>query len=386
MASRRRRSFADQYLAGDAVQGEATTGPAVADRTDQELDAILEPYLARDRRAIKDLPIDTLEPSPFQARQSFDPTQHAELVASIKNRGFFGVISVRPHPDVAQRYQIVYGERRWRAAKEAGLKTIPAQIGTYDDLAVMDIGLMENIHRADPHPLDMAQGLRRRMDAEGLSVRQVSDRLGISKSFVENHLALLRLPEDVQDMVRQRTDTLRAAREISKLPTKEARAPLIAGVIAGELSKAEIARQVQMILAPPPRAMPAINDTPPTLLVPSREPAYDTSVSLHALEHAEPGGGDWLGDTATAGGAAAHRSPRAAYPDRHTEAASPAPSVDTLLLLDWQKECARIERAIVHWRTQLTRHQNDALRQRIRADIEGLQMMLQQMYSMVTNA
>jgi ParB family chromosome partitioning protein len=379
MASRRRRSFADQYREGDAAQAAPNDVPAVADRTDQELDAILEPYLARDRRTIKDVPVEQLESSPFQARQFFDPQSHAELVVSIKQRGFFGVISVRPHPTAAQRYQIVYGERRWRAAKDAGLQSIPAQIGHYDDIAMMDIGLMENIHRADPHPLDMAHGLRRRMQVDDLSIRQVSDHLGVSKSFVENHLALLQLPPDVQDMVRQRSDTLRAAREIGKLPTAELRAPLIAGVVAGEFGKAEVTRRVQALLAPPPPPVPQ----PDTHRA---APAYTSDNDQHTMPDAVSDDLRWLVDEEPVAGVVARPHPPSSV--EHTQDMRPVPetpSPDTSLLLDWQKECARIERAIVHWRTQLAMHKDEALRQRVRADIEGLQLMLQHMDEMVSS-
>lgn len=198
-----------------------------------------------------DIPTELIDPSPFQARQEFPDLE--ELADSMRTHGFTSRIRVRPHPTEAERYQLVYGERRLRAARLAGLSIIPCDVAQHSDADLREIGLAENIIRKDLTPLEEAQALRQALDARDednrpiYSIRSLAARLGKDKGYIQNRLKLLEAPADVQEMVAARPDTMRVAREISKLPTAEARAPLIDGVLDGSVNAQQVAKIVRDI-------------------------------------------------------------------------------------------------------------------------------------------
>ncbi len=199
--------------------------------------------LPQRRPVVQDIPIDRIAPNPFQARRSFDDLD--ELAEAIRVQGFTSRLRVRPHPESAHQFQIVYGERRLRAAHLAGLLAVPCDIADHSDTEMIEIGLAENIQRRDLTPLEEARAFRTLIDERTYSVRRLAERIGKDKSYVENRLTLLRVPDDVQHMVEQRPDSLRAAREIARLDDAGARAPLIAGVIAGELTTEAVREAVR---------------------------------------------------------------------------------------------------------------------------------------------
>lgn len=203
-----------------------------------------------DRPAMpQDIPIDQIEPSPLQARQEFKNLE--ELAQSMREHGFTSRIRVRPHPTVPERYQLVYGERRLRAARMAGINTIPCDVAPHSDAELREIGLTENIVREDLSPLEEArafeQALAARDDAGQAiySIRSLAERIGKDKGYIQNRIKLLETPNDVQQMVEARPDTLRAAREIAKLPTPEAREPLITGLLSGDVNAHVVTRIVR---------------------------------------------------------------------------------------------------------------------------------------------
>lgn len=148
---------------------------------------------------IVELPLDKIEPGPFQARQDFDQESISELAASIKTHGIMQPVVVRPLGD--DRYQLVIGERRWRACREAGLQTIPAVIRRLDDLASSEMMLIENVQRRDLNPLEEAQAYRRLIEEFGLTQDEISRRVGKSRPFIANTLRLLQLPTEVQSLI-----------------------------------------------------------------------------------------------------------------------------------------------------------------------------------------
>ncbi len=194
-----------------------------------------------DRPAMpQDIPIDHIEPSPLQARQEFKNLE--ELAQAMREHGFTSRLRVRPHPTEPELYQLVYGERRLRAARMAGITTIPCDVAPHSDAELREIGLTENIVREDLSPLEEARAFEQALsarDAAGqpiYSIRSLAERIGKDKGYIQNRIKLLETPDDVQQMVEVRPDTLRAAREIAKLPTPASREPLITRLITGEMN------------------------------------------------------------------------------------------------------------------------------------------------------
>ncbi|NTU85423.1 MAG: ParB/RepB/Spo0J family partition protein, partial [Chloroflexales bacterium] len=173
------------------------------------------------RTVVQDIGVGRIQPNPFQARQAF--TDLEELAQAIRAQGFTTRLRVRPHPERPNTFQLVYGERRLRAARLAGLDSVPCEIADHSDDDLVEIGLAENIQRRDLEPLDEARAFATFIEQRGYSVRRLAERIGKDKSYVEDRLALLRMPADVQGMVAQRADTLRSARESRANPDVFAR-------------------------------------------------------------------------------------------------------------------------------------------------------------------
>ena len=139
---------------------------------------------------VRNIPLDRITPNPDQPRMTFDEDALAELAASITEHGVLQPILVRPTDEI-QRFQLVAGERRWRAARAAGLKEIPALIEQLDDETAMEIGIIENRQREDLSPLEEAMIYDRMTHEHGYSVRRLAQKLGKDKGYIENRLRLL---------------------------------------------------------------------------------------------------------------------------------------------------------------------------------------------------
>ena len=142
--------------------------------------------------------VELLQPNPDQPRRRFDDAELDELTQSIRERGVLQPILVRPAPGTSERYQIVAGERRWRAAQRAGLHKVPILVRPFDDVEVAEIGIIENVQRADLNPLEEAQGYKSLIDRFGRTQEQIAKTVGKSRSHVANLLRLLNLPVSVQ--------------------------------------------------------------------------------------------------------------------------------------------------------------------------------------------
>lgn len=151
------------------------------------------------RRADAKMPIERVVPNPDQPRRTFDQDALNELASSIKEKGIIQPIIVRADPTDPTQYQIVAGERRWRAAQLASLHEIPVLIREFDDTEVLEVAIIENIQRADLNPVDEATGYRHLMDRFGHTQDELSKVLGKSRSHVANQMRLLALPQDVLD-------------------------------------------------------------------------------------------------------------------------------------------------------------------------------------------
>lgn len=160
----------------------------------------LEPPKSMDGGSV--LPVDVLEPGPFQPRQHMEPEALTELADSIRTRGILQPILVRPHPDRPHVFQIIAGERRWRAAQLASLHEVPVHIRALDDGDAMAAALVENLQRADLNAIEEAEGLQRLLDDYRLTQEELAGAIGKSRPHVANMVRLLQLPSPVREAVR----------------------------------------------------------------------------------------------------------------------------------------------------------------------------------------
>jgi len=155
------------------------------------------------RRADQVVPIDQIEPNPDQPRRSFSPGELEDLAASIREKGVIQPLILRANPRREGSYEIVAGERRWRAAQMAQLHSVPALIRDYSDTESLEIAIIENIQRADLNAIEEAGGYRELMDRFGHTQEKLAAALGKSRSHIANMLRLLNLPSEVQTYLKE---------------------------------------------------------------------------------------------------------------------------------------------------------------------------------------
>src|SRR6056297_1744079 len=148
------------------------------------------------------IPIELIFPNPDQPRRSFDTEKLDDLAASIKEKGIIQPLIVRPRPSNDSEFEIVAGERRWRAAQKAKLHQVPVLVRDFDDTEVLEVAIIENIQRADLNPVEEAAGYSQLMDKFGHTQEKLSDVLGKSRSHIANSVRLLTLPDEVQTYLR----------------------------------------------------------------------------------------------------------------------------------------------------------------------------------------
>ena len=166
-------------------------------------------------RAVEELPVEKIRPNPGQPRHTFDEAAMEELAASIRQYGVLQPILVRP---AADGYEIVAGERRYRAAKQAGL---PAIVRRFDPAEMAEVAIIENVQREDLNVIEEAQAYQALMDRFGLTQAELSQKVGASRSHIANILRLLTLPERVQESLLQGVLVMGQARPVLALPTPE---------------------------------------------------------------------------------------------------------------------------------------------------------------------
>jgi ParB/RepB/Spo0J family partition protein len=211
--------------------------------------------------------IDHIEANPEQPRLSFEPEALNELAASIREHGVLQPILVRPlGPNT---YQIVAGERRWRASRLAGLLTIPALIEEIDDDTALEIAIIENLQREDLSPLDEAAMYDRMVHEHGYSIRKLADKLGKDKGYLENRLRLADAPPEIRELVSLRKDSLSHAYELMKVEDPKKRRRLAEQVARGELTLIKLRDKIE---GRPSRPGPAIDEGVPIPDVAEMEP------------------------------------------------------------------------------------------------------------------
>lgn len=187
----------------------------------------------------RDIPIEKILPNPGQPRRSFDPEKLDDLAASIKEKGIIQPLIVRPKPGTDGTFEIVAGERRWRAAQMAKLHEVPVLIREFDDTEVLEVAIIENIQRADLNPVEEAAGYQQLMDKFGHTQERLAEALGKSRSHIANSMRLLGLPSEVQTYLSEEKLSAGHARALitSDDPAKLAREVIKKGLSVRDTEK-----------------------------------------------------------------------------------------------------------------------------------------------------
>jgi ParB family chromosome partitioning protein len=180
-----------------------------------------------------EVPLDKIEQNPFQPRKSFDKEELASLSASVKEHGILQPLVVRV---IGDHFQLVAGERRLRAAQDAGLATVPIRVVDFNDQQVLEAALAENIHRADLNPIEKAQGFKEYLDRFGVNHEQLAQRLGLARSTITNLVNLLEMAPAVQEGLRLNQISEAHAKLLKGVKNKDRQIALFKQIVAMGLS------------------------------------------------------------------------------------------------------------------------------------------------------
>ena len=211
------------------------------------LDALIDTRDVRTQGSsnLNEIPIEQIEPNPEQPRREFDETAMQELATSIQTMGIIAPITLRQV--AADRYQIIAGERRWRASQRAGLKTIPAYIRTVEDENVMELALVENIQREDLNAIEIALAYEHLAETTGMTQEKISERVGKSRTAVTNYMRLLKLPAQIQMALKNHEIDMGHARALLALDSPSMQLKLFRDVLKNQYSVRKVEEMVQMM-------------------------------------------------------------------------------------------------------------------------------------------
>ncbi|MCD9624454.1 ParB/RepB/Spo0J family partition protein [Rhabdothermincola salaria] len=211
---------------------------------------------------LHELPISQIEPNRYQPREYFDEEQLVSLAASIRAVGVLQPVLVRPAGP--ERYELIAGERRWRAARRAGLQTIPALVRQTEDVRSLEHALVENLHRADLNPLEEAAAYQQLIEEFDHTQEEVATRVGKSRSAVANTLRLLHLPATIQRLVQDGQLSAGHARALLGTPDRQFQEALAQRAVAERLTVRDVEEEVRRHqtetddpATPPPTKAPA---------------------------------------------------------------------------------------------------------------------------------
>ncbi|MGI6223871.1 MAG: ParB/RepB/Spo0J family partition protein [Prevotella sp.] len=211
------------------------------------LDALISTEAVRTSGSstINEIALDQIEPNPNQPRHDFDEESLQELANSIREIGIIQPITLRQVTE--NRFQIIAGERRWRASQLAGLKTIPAYIRTIKDESVMEMALVENIQREDLNPIEIALAYEHLLETPGMTQERVSERVGKSRVAITNYLRLLKLPAQVQMALQKKEIDMGHARALLGLDDPHLQLKLFNEVVKNQYSVRKVEEMVKLL-------------------------------------------------------------------------------------------------------------------------------------------
>ena len=215
--------------------------------TGRGLDALIDTSDVKTQGSsnLNEIPIDQIEPNPDQPRREFDETAMQELAASIQTMGIIAPITLRQVSE--NHYQIIAGERRWRASQIAGLTAIPAYIRTVNDESVMELALVENIQREDLNAIEIALAYEHLAEASGMTQEKISERVGKSRTAVTNYMRLLKLPAQIQMALKNREIDMGHARALLALDSPSLQLKLFKEVQKNQYSVRKVEEMVQAL-------------------------------------------------------------------------------------------------------------------------------------------
>lgn len=237
-------------------------------------------------KSLLDIPLDQIVPNKHQPRSHFDPDKLRELAQSIKSNGVVQPIIVRK---AGGHYQLIAGERRWRAAREAGLKTIPAVLKDVSEYKTLELALIENIQRADLNPIEEATAYSSLIEDFQLTQEEVAQRVGKDRSSIANYIRLLKLPMQVKEKIEKAELTMGHARALSSLTRVQDQLELADRIVSHQLN----VRQVEELIrhwksqAKKPKkteAAPAVQDPNVRAAETRLQEHFGTRVSIHQME------------------------------------------------------------------------------------------------------
>lgn len=213
-------------------------------RLGRGLDALFSSMEVDEKDQVIQIPLSELRPNPYQPRKSFSPESLEELKQSILEHGVLQPILVRKS---IKGYDIIAGERRYRAALEAGLKTIPAVERSFSDQTMMEVALIENVQREDLNPLEIAEAYQKIMDKYSLTQEEMSKKMGKSRSLIANYLRLLQLPNEVKEFVSRGTLSMGHAKVIAGIDDDKTQIMLANETVKKGLSVRKLEELVQQL-------------------------------------------------------------------------------------------------------------------------------------------
>ena len=194
---------------------------------------------------INEIPLAQIEANPNQPRRDFDPDALQELATSIREIGIIQPITLRQIDD--NRFQIIAGERRWRASQIAGLTAIPAYIRTISDESIMEMALVENIQREDLNAIEIALAYQHLLENDGMTQEKVSERVGKSRAAIANYLRLLRLPAQIQLSLQKKEIDMGHARALLSLDSPSLQIKLYKGIVKNNYSVRKVEEMVTLL-------------------------------------------------------------------------------------------------------------------------------------------
>jgi ParB family chromosome partitioning protein len=224
------------------------------------LSALLSDTAATPNEDLLEIHIELIDPSPSQPRSNFDEARLDELAQSIRSNGIVQPLLVRRH---GMRYQLVAGERRWRAAQRAGLDRVPAVVRDIPDDKLLELALVENIQRQELNAIEEANAYRRLIEAHGLTQETVAQRVGRDRSFITNYLRLLRLPVDIQTLLEEEKISTGHARALLGVTEIDIQRRVARQIVDQSLSVRETEKAIKRIIAGASPAAATVRTTKP---------------------------------------------------------------------------------------------------------------------------